>query len=82
MGSAASSGGRGLLARLRLIRNQTPIAPAITTSNTTATAIPAIAGVPSECDGVDVALVVVIGGSADEPVLVGEVVGEDVVVWL
>lgn len=45
-----------------------------------AIAIPAMAGVPSECEGCDVD--VVTGGRADEPVLVGEAVGEDVAVWV
>ena len=42
-----------------------------------------MAGVPSECEGCDVD--VVIGGRVDEAVLVGEmgeVVGEDVALWV
>lgn len=82
-GSAASSGvflARRLRSRLRLILSQTPIPPAIIKSKTMATAIPAMAGVPSECEVCGVT--VVIGGSVDEPVLVWEFVGEDRVVWV
>ncbi len=64
---------------MRLFLNQKPIAPAAKITRTMATAIPAMAGVPSElefeaaadvdCDGCDVDFMN--GGTVDEGVLVG-----------